>query len=44
MAKTVKLVLEVVIEIIEWFKTRENKENGGSKHDRKRNRKKKSKG
>jgi hypothetical protein len=43
MAKTVKLVLEVVIEIIEWFKTRENKENGG-KNDSKRNREEKSKG
>ena len=40
MAKTVKLILEVVIEVIEFFKKRETKENGG-KNDRKRNREKK---
>ena len=36
MAKIIKLVLEVVIEIIDLFKTCENKENGG-KNDRKGN-------
>jgi len=40
MAKTVKLVLEVIIEVIEFFKKRETKENGG-KNDRKGNSKKK---
>jgi hypothetical protein len=40
MAKTVKLVLEIIIEVIEFFKKRETKENGG-KNDRKRNREKK---
>jgi len=43
MAKTIKLVLEVIIEVIEFFKKRETKENGGE-NDSKRNRKKKSKG
>jgi hypothetical protein len=40
--RTINLVLEVIIEIIDWFKTREKKENGG-KNDSKRNRKEKSK-
>jgi len=41
--RTINLVLEVVIEIIEFFKKRETKENGG-KNDRKRNCKEKSEG
>ena len=27
--RTISLILEVAIEIIEWFKTRKDKENGG---------------
>ena len=38
--RTINLILEVVIEVIEFFKKRETKENGG-KNDRKRNREKK---
>ncbi len=42
--RTINLVLEVVIEVVQWFKTkRENNENGG-RNDRKRNSKEKSKG
>ena len=42
--RTINLVLEVVIEVVQWFKTkRENNENGGQ-NDRNGNRKKKSKG
>jgi hypothetical protein len=41
--RTINLVLEIIIEIIDWFKTRDNKENG-RKNDSKRNRKEKSKG
>ncbi len=38
--RTISLVLEVVIEIIEWFKTRNDKENG-RKNDSKRDSKEK---
>ncbi len=41
MAKqTVKLVLEVVIEIIDWFKTREEKESGRDESDKGKSKKK----
>jgi hypothetical protein len=38
--RKINLVLEVVIEIIEWFKTRKDEENGG-KNDSKRDSKEK---
>ena len=42
MAKqTIHLVLEVVIEIIDWFKTRKDKENGRNESDSKGNSKEK---
>ena len=39
--RTINLVLEVVIEIIEWFKTRKDEENGGNNNESKGNSKKK---
>jgi hypothetical protein len=38
--RTINLVLEVVIEIIEWFEKRKDKENGGN-NDSKRDSKEK---
>ncbi len=39
--RTINLVLEVIIEIIEWFKTRKDEENGGNNNESKGNSKKK---
>ncbi len=39
--RTINLVLEVVIEIIEWFKTRKDEENGGNNNDSERDSKEK---
>ncbi len=38
--RTINLVLEVVIEIVDWFKTRKEKENGRKNSDSKGNSKK----